>query len=156
MSEDVHASAERLILQSWIERISEEERAWLDRHLESCARCAGLAEGTEQALRAMRSAAVPMPESLAERTQLRVWLRSRDVGRQGAGRWALWTACGVSWATGLVTAPWVWRTFERAGHWAGAPDLLWIAAVVLWWTIPGLFAAALMLFEKYYPAEPRP
>jgi hypothetical protein len=146
--EDIHARAEELIAKERVEGISTEEEQWLGGHLRECARCAESASATEHALRSLRTLSVPIPRALASRTQFRVRLRAQEL-RAREPRWRmLWAACGISWAFGAVTAPYVWRTLEWIGHSTGVPNLVWEMGFGLWWALPAVVAAAVLMFEK--------
>ncbi|HVX65887.1 MAG TPA: zf-HC2 domain-containing protein [Bryobacteraceae bacterium] len=145
MNDDLHSAAGRLILKDRIEGLSPQERLELDAHLENCAACASLAESTRHALRELSCATVALPPALADRTRLRVYMRARERETRG---WALWILCGLSWALGIATAPHVWRAFEWLGRSTGAPAAIWQMGFGLWWAVPALFAAAVLLIER--------
>jgi len=145
MSAGIHDRALQLIAQERVEGISPAEREWLAAHLQDCAHCAELARQTDQALRSMRTAAIPLPRGLASRTQFRVRLRAEELREHGLGRQLLWTIAGVSWALGIASAPWVWRAFEWVGHRTGAPKLIWEVGFVMWWAVPALLATGVVL-----------
>jgi hypothetical protein len=145
MSDGIHDRALQLIAQERVEGISPVEREWLTAHFQNCARCAELARQTDQALRSMRTAAIPIPRGLASRTQFRVRLRAEELREHGLGRQLLWTIAGVSWALGIASAPWVWRAFEWVGHRTGAPKLIWEVGFVMWWAVPALLATGVVL-----------
>ncbi len=153
MNNETHARAEQLIAQERVEGISQAEHDWLSAHLQECAHCAEVARQTEHALRSMRAAAFPLPSGLASRTQFRVRLRAQELREREPKRRALWLACAVSWAFGLVSAPYVWRLFEWFGERTGVPKLVWELGFGLWWTIPALFAAAVLLMENSRKGE---
>ncbi|HUI81787.1 MAG TPA: hypothetical protein VLY24_27885 [Bryobacteraceae bacterium] len=148
MSDDLHARAKRLIAEARVEGISGEDREWLERHLAQCSDCERLANATGRALDSLRALSIPLPPALVSRTQARVYLRAREM--RGARRtgWAMWAACGVSWAAGIASAPYVWRGFEWLGHAAGLPALVWKFGFVLWWTVPALVATAAALLDR--------
>jgi hypothetical protein len=148
MSGDTHGKAGRLIAAERVEGISDGDRGWLEQHLAGCPECTRLASETGSALDSLRALSVPLPPALASRTQLRVYLRAREMReRRGAG-WALWAACGVSWAAGIASAPFVWRGFEWLGHQTGLPPLLWKFGFALWWTVPALLAAVAVFVDR--------
>jgi hypothetical protein len=148
MNNDLHVRAGRLIAEDRVEGISGGDREWLDQHLADCPGCNRLASATGSALESLRSLSVPLPPALASRTQMRVYLRASQMReRRGAG-WAAWAACGVSWAVGIASAPYVWRGFEWLGHEAGLPPLLWKMGFVLWWTVPALLATVAALLDR--------
>jgi hypothetical protein len=148
MNEDPHARAQRLILEDHAERISVEEREWLDQHLEGCLDCERLAGATEKALRSLCAVSVPLPPSLASRAQLRVYLRMEERQTRERTGWILYISCALSWGLGIASAPLVWRGFEWAGHHIGVPNLIWQMGFGLWWALPALVAAGILLIEK--------
>ena len=148
MSAQLHTRAAELIAQARVEGISQGEREWLDVHLRDCARCTELARQTEHALRSMRTAAISLPEGLAGRTQFRVRLRAQELREREPRHRLMWITCGVSWALGVTTAPYVWRIFEWVGQHTGAPKIILQLSFGLWWAIPALIAGAVMLIEN--------
>ena len=155
MSENLHASAERLIAKEDIEGLSPSEHAALAAHLEDCAQCAEHARQTERALRSMRTASISLPAGLASRTQFRVRLRAMELREREPKRRALWLACAASWVFGIASAPYVWRLFEWFGQVTGVPKLVWEIGFGLWWTIPAVFAVLVLLLESArQPDEP--
>jgi hypothetical protein len=153
MNQETHGRAEQLIAQDRVESISQAEREWLAAHLHDCARCAERAGQTDQALHSMRTAAIPLPSGLASRTQFRVRLRAQELREREPKRRALWFACALSWAFGITSAPYVWQLFEWFGALTGVPRLVWEVGFGLWWTIPALFAAAVLLMENSRKGE---
>jgi hypothetical protein len=148
MSENVHDRALQLIVQGRVEGIAEADSAWLRTHLENCDFCTEHARQTDQALRLLRTAAIPLPDGLASRTQFRVRLRAQELREREPRRRAIWLACAVSWAFGIVSAPYVWRLFAWFGERTGVPKLVWELGFGLWWSIPALFALVVLLLEK--------
>jgi len=148
MSDQHHARAKQLIAQERVEGISQAERDWLGTHLQECTNCATHAQETEQALRSLHTAAIPLPAGLASRTQFRVQLRLQEMREREPKRRALWAACAVSWVFGIASAPYVWRLFQWFGERTGVPKLVWQLGFGLWWTIPALFVLIVLLMEK--------
>jgi len=155
MSETLHARAEKLIAQERIEGISQTERDWLTAHLRECATCSQVAQQTSNALRALRALPVPLPRGLAERTKFRVQLRAQEMREREPKRRLLWIMCAMSWGLGIATAPYVWQAFEWAGERIGVPRLVWEMGFGLWWTIPALVAAAVVVLENLRQANER-
>ena len=148
MSNELHARAQQLMDQERVENISTAEREWLQQHLAQCAECAKQASATEQALRSLRGLSVALPRALASRTQMRVRLRAAQL-RSVQPRWRLvWAACGISWAFGAGTAPYVWRGLEWIGHRVGLPDFVWEMGFGLWWALPAAIVAMILLLEN--------
>lgn len=143
-----HERAERLIAQERIEGLSAAEQTWLAGHLRECEPCAAAAQATEQALKALRGVSVPLPRTLASRTQFRVRMRAQQM--QGhEPRWRMiWLASAVSWVMGAATAPYIWRWLELAGEWTGAPKWVWQMGFGVWWALPAIVAAVIVLIEK--------
>jgi hypothetical protein len=154
VSQSIHGRAEALIAKEHVEGISASEREWLSSHVRECARCAASAGATEQALRSLRTLSVPLPRELARRTQFRVHLRAQEMRAQGP-RWRLvWMASGVSWVFGAATAPYVWRGLEWMGTRMGVPKLIWEMGFGVWWALPAIFAAVILLIENAGSGEP--
>jgi hypothetical protein len=151
VNHETHARAEQLMSQERIEGLSQIERAWLVAHLQDCTDCAERARQTEHAMRAMRTAAIPLPPGLARRTQFRVRLRAQELREREPRLRALWLACAVSWAFGIASAPYAWRLFRWMGESTGAPKLVWELGFGLWWTIPAIFFVVVVLTEKLRP-----
>ena len=148
MSDGIHDRALQLIAQARVEGIAEAESTWLRAHLEECELCAEHALHTDRALRLMRTATIPLPEGLASRTQFRVRLRAQELREREPHNQLMWITCGVSWALGVATAPYVWRIFEWVGQRTGAPKILLQLSFGLWWAVPALIAGAVMLIEN--------
>jgi predicted anti-sigma-YlaC factor YlaD len=155
MNENLHARAEKLIAQERIEGISQPEREWLAAHLRECAACAQVAQQTSNALSVLRGMPISLPRGLAARTQFRVQLRAQEMREREPKRRLLWIMCAMSWALGIATAPYVWRAFEWVGDRIGLPRLIWEMGFGLWWTIPALVAAAVVLMENLRQANER-
>jgi hypothetical protein len=148
MSPNVHERALQLIARARVEGIPEADTNWLRVHLETCDFCAEHARQTDWALRALRTASIPLPDGLASRTQFRVRLRAQELREREPQRRALWLACGISWVFGIVSAPYVWRLFAWFGERTGVPKLVWELGFGLWWTIPAVFFLVVVLMEK--------
>ncbi len=146
--DDMHARAEGLIAKERVEGISAAEQEWLGQHLRECTRCAEAASATEQALRSLRTLSVALPRELASRTQFRLRLRAQEL-QVREPRWRLvWMMCGASWVAGAATAPYVWRGLEWAGHRLGVPNLVWQMGFGVWWALPAIVAAAILVMEN--------
>lgn len=155
MNENPHARAQQFIAQERIEGLSQSEREWFAAHLRECAACAQIAQQTNDALRAFRGIPVPLPRGLAERAQFRVQLRAQELREREPKRRILWIMCAMSWALGIASAPYVWQAFEWLGDRMGVPKLLWEMGFGLWWMIPALVAAAVVLLENFRQAQER-
>jgi predicted anti-sigma-YlaC factor YlaD len=145
--ENIHEQARQLISQERIEGIPASENSWLATHLQDCESCANFARTTSAAVRSLQTIPIALPAGLAERTQFRVGLRAQQLRHHEPRRHALWIAAGISWATGVASAPYVWRLFAWLGEHAGVPKLVWEAAFGLWWAVPALIAAVVLLSE---------
>ena len=155
MNETLHARSEKLIAQERVEGISQSERDWLAAHLRECPACAQVAQQTNNALRALRGMPIPLPRGLTERTQFRVQLRAQELREREPKRRLLWIMCAMSWGLGIATAPYVWQGIEWIGQRTGAPKLLLEFGFGLWWAIPALFAAAIVVLENVRQANER-
>ena len=151
MNEERHARAEQLIAQARVEEISAAEQEWLREHLAECAACAASAGSTEEAIRSLRGLSVPLPHALASQTQMRVRLRAQQL-QSYEPRWRMmWAACLVSWAFGAVSAPYVWHALEWLGHWMKLPNLVWQMGFGLWWALPAVVTAVILLMTENGP-----
>lgn len=155
MNENFHTRAERLIARERIEGMSQDERNWLAAHVRECQACSQLAQQMNNALRTLRAMPVALPRGLAARTQFRVQLRARELREREPKRRILWSMCAVSWALGVATAPYVWQAIEWIGERTGAPRLVLEFGFGLWWAIPALFAAAIVVLENLRQANER-
>jgi hypothetical protein len=64
-------------------------------------------------------------------------------------RWRMvYAACGISWAFGAATAPYVWRGLEWMGHRFGVPNIIWELGFGLWWALPAALVAVILLMEN--------
>jgi hypothetical protein len=153
VSANTHDRALQLIAQARVEGIAEADSTWLRAHLEECDFCAEHVRQTDRALRLMRTAAISLPEGLASRTQFRVRLRAEELREREPQRRMLWSACAASWIFGIASAPYVWRLFAWLGEVTGMPKLVWEIGFGLWWTIPALFAAVVLLLENARQTE---
>jgi hypothetical protein len=153
MSENLHARALELVAKARVEGISPSEHDWVTAHLQECEFCAEHAHQTDRALRLLRTAAISVPSDLANRTQFRVRLRAMELREREPKRRALWFACAASWIFGIASAPYVWRLFAWFGEVTGVPKLVWEIGFGLWWTIPAVFAAVVLLLENARQTE---
>jgi len=153
MSKNVHTRALQLVAKGRVEGLAQSESDWLNAHLQDCELCNEHARQTDRALRALRTAAIPVPVDLAARTQFRVRLRAMELREREPKRRMLWLACAASWIFGISSAPYVWRVFEWIGQLTGMPKLVLEIGFGLWWTIPALFAVIVLLLESARQSE---
>jgi len=153
MNEGPHARAERLIAEASVEGISAGEQEWLRGHLAECTVCATTAGSTEEAIRSLRGLSVPLPRALASQTQMRVRLRAQQL-QSYEPRWRMvWAACLVSWAFGAASAPYVWHGLEWLGHRLNLPNLVWQMGFGLWWALPAVVTAVILLITQSGPVR---
>ena len=148
-TETIHARAERLIAQEFVEGISESDRRWLEQHLRECDQCGAAAASMDRALRALKGVAVPVPAGLAQKTKFRVRLRAQDQqALTQPRRGVLWVACGASWAFGAITAPFVWRVLHWVSEQMALPRFVPEIGFGLWWALPAIVAGAIIFAEN--------
>lgn len=148
MSESAHERAGRLIAQELVEELTSAEREWLAGHLRECGGCAERAGKMEEAVRSLRRWSVELPRDLAGKTQFRVRLRAQEL-REAEPRWRMLAAIsGASWICGAATSSYVWRGLEWAGHRMGLPNVVWEMGFGLWWALPAIVVAVILLVEK--------
>ncbi len=148
MNGDSHELIRKLVAKDYVEGLSPEERQVLEEHLETCPECAGDAAGAAETVRSLRTVAITLPSSLAERTQMRVYLRAQEIKERRQG-WILWFGFAVSWVLGLASAPYVWQVFRWLGEHAGVPALVWKTGFALWWVLPALLAVGILFLERW-------
>lgn len=102
----------------------------------------------QELIHSFRNVSAAVPRDLAARTQMRVRLRAQEAAQAStAGAW-LWIITAASWVLGVVSAPLVWRLFAWAGGELDLPKLVLQLGFVLWWTVPGLSALAVVLHQR--------
>ncbi len=153
MNDKLHVRARRLLAESAVEGLKPADELWLSQHLAECPGCAQEATATQNALHALRAVPVSVPRDLASRTQLRVRLRAQESSNASNGSFWLWLVTAASWLLGVFSAPLVWRGFAWLGTNFGVPKLAIEMGFVLWWTVPPLLAAAIILHQKALTAE---
>jgi hypothetical protein len=153
MNENLHERAERLLAESVVEGLRPADETWLREHLAECPGCAQQAVATQNVLHALRTVLVNVPRDLAARTQLRVRLRALEASSAASGSFWLWAVTAASWLLGVFSAPLVWRGFAWLGANFGVPKFALEFGFVLWWTVPPLLAAAIILHQKALTAE---
>lgn len=153
MNHDVHERAFQLLAQRRIEPLPRDEEQWLSAHLIACESCAAADARTSEALSALRATQINLPRNLASRTQLRVRLRAEELREHGPASRLIWAVAAISWILGLATAPLVWNGFEWIGAHTGAPRLLLQFGFVLWWGLPALLAASIVLWQREWRAR---
>jgi len=153
MNHDKHERASQLLAQRRIEPLSREDEQWLTAHLAECESCAAVDAQTSEALSALRTMQISVPRNLASRTQLRVRLRAEELREHAPASRLIWAVAAMSWILGLATAPLVWRGFEWIGVYTGAPKLILQFGFVLWWGLPALLAAGIVLWKREWRGQ---
>jgi hypothetical protein len=146
--EAIHARAERLIANDFVEGIADADRRWLERHLRECRRCSCSAALTSRALRSLSSAVIPAPAGLAQRARFSVHLRVQERQENRVQRGFLWIACAASWLFGAISASYVWSGLQRLGERLALPHLVPEIGFGLWWALPAIVAGAIVLAEN--------
>jgi len=148
MTNELHIRAQKLIAQQIIESVSPDDDRWLNAHLAECESCAVEERQIRDSLSAVRTMHLDLPSNLASRTQFRVRMRAEELREKEPAKKLVWAIAAISWALGVVTAPWVWHGVEWLGRETGAPKLILQAGFVLWWSVPPMIAAWAALREK--------
>lgn len=148
MSTETHKRAQQLLAQSLVEGLSAGDQAWLDAHLRECAGCSQEAARMQELVGSFRNVTVAVPRDLAGRTQMRVRLRAQEAAQTSNSGALLWIITAASWVLGVVSAPLVWRVFAWAGAQMDLPKLVLQLGFVLWWTVPGLIALTVVLYQR--------
>lgn len=153
MTRDSHQRASQLLAQRRVESLSREDAQWLTAHLAECESCVVAESQISEALSALRTMQIDVPRNLASRTQLRVRLRADELREVAPANRLIWAVAAMSWILGLATAPFVWRGFEWIGAHTGAPKLILQFGFVLWWGLPALLAAGVVLWKREWRTQ---
>jgi len=153
MNQSPHERASQLLAQRRIDRLSHEDEQWLAAHLAECDSCLAADARVNDALSALRTMQIDIPRNLAGRTQLRVRLRAEELREYAPANRLIWAVAAMSWILGLASAPLVWRGFEWIGTQTGAPKLVLQFGFVLWWGLPALLAAGIVLWKRDWRAR---
>lgn len=148
MSENLHQRAQQLFAQSLVEGLAPDDQTWLDAHLRECAACTREIASTRELLHALRTFPVSVPRDLAARAQLRVRLRAQESAEASTSNTLLWIITAASWLLGVLSAPLVWRGFAWAGAQLDLPKPVLELGFVLWWAVPALIAAAVVIHQR--------
>lgn len=148
MTENLHGRAQQLFAQSLIEGLPSSDQAWLEAHLRECAACARETASTRELLVALRTVPVTVPRDLAARTQMRVRLRAQESTEVSGANALLWVVTAASWLLGIFSAPLVWRAFAWVGTQLNLPKPVLELGFVLWWAVPALVAATIILHQR--------
>jgi hypothetical protein len=125
--------------------LSDAQQEWLLTHLEQCAGCRHYAHLVNEVVCALRSVPMAADPRLVRATQMRVRFHENRLQQMRQRLWLIGLAClGVGLSASL-TAPFLWRIFEWLGQWAGVSNVVWQAAFMLFFILPGLFVAVLLL-----------
>ena len=153
MNQSLHERASQLLAQRRIDRLSREDEQWLAAHLAECDSCLAADARVNDALSALRTMQIDIPRNLTGRTQLRVRLRAEELRDYAPANRLIWAVAAMSWILGLASAPLVWRGFEWIGTQTGAPKLVLQFGFVLWWGLPALLAAGIVLWKRDWRAR---
>jgi hypothetical protein len=141
-----HERAIDLITRNGVEGIDRSEAAWLDLHLEGCPNCSSYASSLGAASQVFRSTPVMAGRSLVSSTQARLRTRATEM-RERESRMFL---VGISFCLGVLSSTasaWLWWKF---GSWVvqllGLPESIVAPGVVLFWLLPAIAFAMLMMF----------
>jgi hypothetical protein len=145
MNGNEHERAIELITRRDVEGIADNDDRWLELHLQECEECASFDRALSGTAQAVRSVTVMASLSLVETTKARVHARAEQLREQQA-RMAL---MAISFCLGVLTSTltaWIWWKF---GGWAvralGLPPGLVEPGILLFWLLPALVIAVLMI-----------
>ena len=148
-----HERAIDIITQNGVEDIVSADAAWLASHLAQCPECAEYAKAFEQTGQLLRSVAVTASPALVTATQARVRARAEQL-REHQARAVL---IAVSFCIGVLSSTasaWFWWKF---GSWTvqllGLPESIVAPGVLLFWLLPAIVIAVLMLAFPHHGLE---
>ncbi len=145
MNSHEHERAMELITQRNVEGIGENDDRWLETHLDGCAECAGFALAISDAEQALRSITVMASAALVASTRARVQARAAQLREHESRRLLI----GVSFCLGVLTSTisaWAWWKFGGwVAQWLGLPASIVEPGVFLFWLLPAIVIAVLMV-----------
>lgn len=148
IDDDPHERARCLIDKERVEGLAASDERWLADHLAVCETCAGQAAATDAALRAFRSAPIPVPRGLAASAQSRVRRRAEELRGQHTRNVGLLAGCALSWLVGVASAPLVWRAFAWLGSAFDLPRAIWVLGFAFWWLVPAVAAVGVVVWHR--------
>lgn len=153
MTNHEHERAIDLITRRSVEDIAATYAAWLESHLALCSECAeyaGLVENTGDLL---RSVAVTASPALVAATQARVHARAAQLQEHRARVFLVAVSFCIGVLSSTVSA-WLWWKF---GGWVaeriGLPESYVAPGILLFWLLPAIAVAVLMLVFPHPLAE---
>jgi len=145
MTNHEHERAVDLVTRRGEDDISTSDQAWLESHLAQCPECAEFAGLTESAGQLLRSVAITANPALVAVTQARVRARAEQL-REHQARIVL---IAISFCIGVLASTasaWLWW---KVGGWVvgrlGLPESIVVPGVLLFWLLPAVAVAVLML-----------
>ncbi len=168
-NDDAHERARRLIALAdpqalsaadrLSERLSDEPSSneWLAAHLESCASCRAFAENAAEAIHRLRAIPVAAGSSLVSTTQSRVRRRALELQRHRDHLRLVAVSCTAVTLCALLSTFVLWRGFEWLGARAELAPSIWQLAFLVFWMMPALLAAILLLArekDRHFPNRP--
>jgi hypothetical protein len=140
-----HERAVDLITREGLDDITAGDAAWLQSHLALCPECAEYAGLFHSAGQFLRSAAITASPALVATTQARVRAKAEQLREQQARVFLV----AVSFCIGVLTSTasaWLWW---KVGSWVverlGLPEAIVGPGVLLFWLLPALAIAVLMV-----------
>lgn len=148
-----HDRARALVDRAMLEGLTEEERQWLEVHLDQCAGCAHYLALSSRTVRALDAFAFDMDPAAAKRIQNVVRERAAQMPSIEPNPRRLWLATAAALLLTIVGSAAVWRSAEwLAVRWQ-LPAATWQAAFVVFWVLPSLLLAAVPLVRGRFMQE---
>ena len=153
MSNHEHERAIDIITRQGVDDVAARDTAWLESHLAQCSECgeyAALVGSTGQLLRAVAVTASP---ALVATTQARVRARAAHL-REHQARVVLIAVSFCIGALSSTASAWLWW---KVGGWVaeriGLPSSYVAPGVLLFWLLPAIVIAVLMLAFPHHGLE---
>ncbi len=128
--------------------ISQSDQKWLDLHLASCRQCVLQMEQMQRTVASLKTVSISANSDLVQSTQRRVRGLCVASNARGQRLRPIWAASAVASALMAVGTPYLWQSFDLAGHWLQVPDLLWQMGFLVAWFTPAMTAAALAVWFR--------
>ena len=143
-----HQKARFLLDRSLVERISLEDRHWLDAHVGQCAECGRYADLSARAVRALDWFALELDPAAAVRVENAVRSRAEAMRSAEAHAKNLWIGTAVAMFLTFTGSAVTWRTLASLASEWNLPSRVWQIGFAAFWLLPSFLLALLPLFRS--------
>ena len=142
---DAHEQARQWIALGEVDDLPEQQRLWLQTHLQGCEACRNCAEEMYRLIRSVRSVPLAAGPGLVWATQMRVRERAHQLREERDRLWLVGMSCFVVGLSTALTTPLLWRAFQWIGNWTEISRPVWEGAFVIFAVTPAIVTSVLLL-----------